>query len=233
MRGRAGLKPHSNVVLFSNTPTLHINIFARLSPHPNPLPGGEREPKRDGDASTQPALLPLPFGERAGVRGRASLKRHGNGEMFSNSSRDAAVYNGIPFKGGMRMQHHDDLSAHDLAALQGTWEQVAHEADGITNPPDEYGALGAITTFSGQHFAVHARDGELLLEGNFTLDATTTPKSITWTDAIGADAGKQLPASYVLDGDHFVFIAADEGCSRPYEFRTVPGLTMRRFIRSR
>ncbi|GLQ49530.1 TIGR03067 domain-containing protein [Dyella flava] len=126
---------------------------------------------------------------------------------------------------------HDDLSARDLAALQGTWEQVAHEADGIANPPDEYGAPGAITIFSGQHFAVRTREGDLLLEGSFTLDASATPKAITWIDAIGEDAGKHLPASYVLDGDHFVFIAADEGCPRPTVFRTERGQTMRTFVR--
>lgn len=129
------------------------------------------------------------------------------------------------------MQRDNDSSARDLTALQGAWEQVAHEADGIINPPDEYGAPGAITTFSGQHFAVHTIEGELLLEGSFSLDATLSPKAITWTDAIGADAGKQLPASYMLDGDHFVFIAADEGCPQPTQFRTEPGLTMRTFVR--
>jgi uncharacterized protein (TIGR03067 family) len=129
------------------------------------------------------------------------------------------------------MKRDDDLSARDLAALQGKWEQVAHEADGIVNPPDEYAAPGTITTFSGQHFAVRTHDGELLLRGSFTLDASVAPKAITWTDAIGVDAGKQLPASYVLDGDHFMFIAGDEGCPRPTAFQTVPGQTMRTFIR--
>jgi uncharacterized protein (TIGR03067 family) len=67
--------------------------------------------------------------------------------------------------------------------------------------------------------------------GVFVLDADTTPKSITWVDAIGADAGKSLPASYRLEGDHFVFIAADEGMPRPTVFSTGPGQTMRTFVR--
>lgn len=122
-------------------------------------------------------------------------------------------------------------SQEDLARLQGIWEQVAHEADGIADPPDEHGAPGAITTFTGQRFVVTTVEGAILLEGSFTLDASMTPKAITWVDAIGADAGKQLPAIYILDGDHFVFIAADEGCPRPTVFRTSPGQTMRSFIR--
>jgi uncharacterized protein (TIGR03067 family) len=128
---------------------------------------------------------------------------------------------------------HEHATEQDLAALQGVWEQVAYEADGMVDAPDETGAPGALTTFEGHHFAVHTREGEMLLEGSFILDASATPKAITWIDAIGADAGKHLPASYVLDGDRFIFIAADEGCPRPTTFRTTPGLVMRAFIRRR
>lgn len=121
----------------------------------------------------------------------------------------------------------------DLEALQGSWEQVGLEVDGVSNPPDEHGAPGALTTFSNHQFSVHTVDGDLLLEGAFTLDASTMPRSITWIDSIGADKGKQLPASYELNGDHFVFIAGDEGASRPTVFYTGPGQTMRTFVRTR
>jgi uncharacterized protein (TIGR03067 family) len=121
----------------------------------------------------------------------------------------------------------------DLAALQGTWKQIAHEADGIVNPPDDLSPPGAITTINGHRFAVHTVEGELLLEGSFTLDTSLTPKAITWVDAIGPDAGKSLPASYVLEGDHFQFIAGDEGAPRPVVFRTSTGQTMRTFARKR
>ena len=50
---------------------------------------------------------------------------------------------------------------------------------------------------------------------------------------MGPDAGKQLPAIYVVEGDDFTFIAAYEGSSRPTEFRAVEGLTMRTFVRDR
>jgi uncharacterized protein (TIGR03067 family) len=124
-------------------------------------------------------------------------------------------------------------SERDLAQLQGEWVQVAHEADGVIDAPDDHGSNGAVTTISGRHFAVHSLAGELLLEGNFTIDASLTPKAITWVDAMGEDAGKHLPASYVLEGDRFVFIAGDEGKPRPVVFRTTPGLTMREFVRKR
>jgi uncharacterized protein (TIGR03067 family) len=126
---------------------------------------------------------------------------------------------------------HEHDSAFDLAALQGAWEQIEHQADGVCNPPDEHGAPGALTTFVGNHFAVRTIEGILLLEGRFELDAAARPKAITWIDSMGSDKGKRLPASYALDGDHFVFIAGNEGTPRPVIFRTVPGQTMRTFVR--
>jgi uncharacterized protein (TIGR03067 family) len=124
-------------------------------------------------------------------------------------------------------------SARDLAALQGAWEQVDFEENGVRNPPDEHGAPGALTLIRGNRFEVRTTEGALLLEGSFTLDATVVPKAITWVDSIGADAGKHLPASYRLEDDRFVFIAADEGMPRPTVFSTVPGQTMRGFVRRR
>ncbi|MBA2587491.1 MAG: TIGR03067 domain-containing protein [Alphaproteobacteria bacterium] len=117
----------------------------------------------------------------------------------------------------------------DLAALQGSWLQVGFEENGVVDPPDAHGAPDALTTFHQNHFAVRTADGTVLLEGTFTLDESA--KTVDWTDTIGADAGKTLPAIYRLDGDHFIFIAADPGAPRPTEFRTGPGQTMRTFVR--
>lgn len=119
----------------------------------------------------------------------------------------------------------------DLQALQGIWEQTALEDSGVLNPVDAHSAPGAITTIAGDRFEVTTVSGEVLLAGRFFLDSTTSPKRITWIDSMGDDAGKQLPASYRLEGDEFVFIAADEHMPRPSEFRTGPGQTMRTFIR--
>ncbi len=108
------------------------------------------------------------------------------------------------------------LSDPDFQALQGTWEQTRLEDSGVLNPADAHSAPGAITTISGDRFEVRTVDGAVLLKGRFLLDSTTTPKSITWVDAIGDDAGKYLPASYRLEQDEFVFIAADEHQPRPH-----------------
>ena len=119
----------------------------------------------------------------------------------------------------------------DLQALQGAWEQTSLEDSGVLNPLDAHSAPGAITTITGDRFEVKTVAGEVLLAGRFYLDSSTVPKRITWVDAMGDDAGKHLPASYRLDGDEFVFIAADEGMPRPLAFSTGPGQTMRTFVR--
>ncbi len=123
------------------------------------------------------------------------------------------------------------ISDPDFLALQGAWEQTSLEDNGVLNPPDAHTAPGAITTITGEHFEVKTVSGEVLLAGRFSLDSTTAPKSITWVDSMGEDAGKQLPASYRLEGDEFVFIAADESMPRPLSFSTGPGQTMRTFVR--
>ena len=44
---------------------------------------------------------------------------------------------------------------------------------------------------------------------------------------------RRLPASYTLEGDHFIFIAGNEGAPRPTVFQTTAGQTMRSFVRRR
>ncbi len=120
----------------------------------------------------------------------------------------------------------DRTSEHDIAALQGDWEQIGLEVDGVANPPDDYGT-DLLTTIAGSKFTVRAVDGTVVLAGSFTLDASTVPKSVTWIDSMGADTGKALPAIYTLDGDTFTFIAGDESAPRPQRFATGAGQTMR------
>src|SRR5262249_50810429 len=102
---------------------------------------------------------------------------------------------------------------------------------GIIDPLDDLSA-GVFTTIDGAQFSVHTPEGVLVLAGSFVLDATTLPKSITWVDSMGPDAGKQLPAIYILQGDEFTFIAAYAGAPRPSAFRATEGLTMRSFVRA-
>ena len=131
----------------------------------------------------------------------------------------------------MNHEANTDACRRDLERLQGTWEQTGLEADGIALSHDEHSPPDSLCSFDGNRFCVRAADGSVLLEGAFTLDATTDPKSITWVDSMGEDQGKHLPAIYELEGNAFVFVAADEGAPRPTAFRTETGQTLRRFAR--
>ena len=68
------------------------------------------------------------------------------------------------------------VSERDLRALQGTWQQVAFEENGIASRAYRHGAPDALTTIDGHHFSVRTAAGQLLLEGSFTLDASVTPR---------------------------------------------------------
>ena len=126
----------------------------------------------------------------------------------------------------------DPSTRTDFDRLQGVWSQTYLEADGVVEPADdEHTAPGAVCIFEGNTFKVVTPADDLLLKGTFELDASTTPKAITWVDSIGEDAGKKLPAIYELTDRTFRFIAADEGEPRPSQFKTVVGLTMREFAR--
>lgn len=120
----------------------------------------------------------------------------------------------------------------DLALLQGVWEQVGVEVNGVPNVADEYSASGTLTIIDGNEFSVVNAEGDVLLTGSFSLDATTIPRQATWIDDMGPDKGKQLPGIYNLSGDSFVFVAAgDERTAKPTDFRTETGQTLRRFVR--
>ena len=125
----------------------------------------------------------------------------------------------------------DEATISDLRRLQGRWRQVRFEENGAIDPPDTHSAPGAILTIDGNRFHVGVPGRETILEGSFALDARTAPKSITWTDATGEDAGKSLPAIYALSDTHFTFVAADEDMARPEDFSGVQGLTLRALVR--
>jgi uncharacterized protein (TIGR03067 family) len=114
----------------------------------------------------------------------------------------------------------------DMKKLQGTWKQIAYERDGIEEPLDEHG-WEPKATFAGDTFIVTLADGSTPIKGTYTLDPTREPKAMDLTDTFGEDAGKTFLAIYSLEGDRFIFCAADAGQERPTEFRTRPGQVLR------
>src|SRR3954451_20096188 len=107
------------------------------------------------------------------------------------------------------MRHTDsksrsDATAKEVEKFQGTWRQIAHERDGVADPPDERGWDPRVT-FAGDTFVVTLADGSTPIKGTFRLDPTRDPKTVDWTDTFGEDAGKTFLAIYTLDEDRFTF----------------------------
>jgi uncharacterized protein (TIGR03067 family) len=124
------------------------------------------------------------------------------------------------------MEQPADEVVEEMKKLQGVWQQIAYERDGVSDPPDEQG-LEPTTTFVGDRFVVTVADGSTPIRGTYRLDPTKNPKTVDWLDAVGEDAGRTIPGIYSLEGDRFVFCAAYAGQERPTEFRTRPGEVLR------
>ena len=58
----------------------------------------------------------------------------------------------------------------DFQQLQGDWQQVAYERDGVKQPIDDEAAWNPRTTFRGNEFIVTIADGTTPIKGTFTID---------------------------------------------------------------
>ena len=130
----------------------------------------------------------------------------------------------------MTLDSRDSLIEKELQKFRGVWKQVAYKRDGVKEPLDEQG-WDPTTTFTDREFVVTLADGSVPIRGPIESIPRRTRAPSTWTDAIGEDAGKTLPAIYSFQDDRFTFCAAYPGLDRPTEFRTGPGQVLRVFER--
>lgn len=121
----------------------------------------------------------------------------------------------------------DPAIQKEIELFQGTWKQIGYERDGVVEPIDDEKDWQPITTFKGTTFEVRIADGSTPIRGTFRVDPTLNPKAVDYTDTHGQDAGLTFPAIYRFEGDRLIFCAADQGQSRPTEFKTRPGWVLR------
>jgi uncharacterized protein (TIGR03067 family) len=122
-------------------------------------------------------------------------------------------------------------SEKDLALLQGAWEQVRHESNGVAISEGDMDLAGTCVTFAGNDFTVTSANGEVILKGSVLLDVATIPRQVTWIRATGPDTGKPISAIYTVSEDEFVFVYARDGGAKPTGFHADAGQAMRRFVR--
>jgi len=113
-----------------------------------------------------------------------------------------------------------DAARKDLAALQGTWNLVAMEAEGDDVPADAIKGWHAV--YEGDALTLHS-ETEVRRHGITTLDPSRNPKAINTWDQDGPYDDRTVPGIYELKGDSLKLCFARPGEQRPTEFTTKKG----------
>ena len=107
----------------------------------------------------------------------------------------------------------------DAKALQGYWESTKAELAGQAMP-DEVLKTISLKLDNGKYEVSVAGAPD---KGDYTLDPTSKPKSMTITGTEGPNNGKTFPAIYELKGDTLRICYDLSGAKRPAEFKTSAG----------
>jgi uncharacterized protein (TIGR03067 family) len=110
-------------------------------------------------------------------------------------------------------------SFDDDKAVQGMWSPVKAELAG--QPMTE--ALLKTIRLKLVNGKYEVFVGDAPDKGTYTIDSTTTPKSITITGTDGPNRGRTFPAIYELNGDTLRICYDLSGAKRPTEFKSVAG----------
>jgi uncharacterized protein (TIGR03067 family) len=100
--------------------------------------------------------------------------------------------------------------------LNGTWEMVRVVVDGKEQQEE------VTVTLKDAKYTAQVGD-EVVDEGTFKLDPTTTPKSLDITPTSGPEKGKTSLGLYEVKGDNLRICFAPEGKSRPKAFESKEG----------
>jgi uncharacterized protein (TIGR03067 family) len=108
----------------------------------------------------------------------------------------------------------------EMARLEGEWAMVSGEADGQPLPAEyvknaKRVAKDGVTTVT--------IGGQVFMRAKYTVDPTTTPKSIDYAMTEGLTTGKTQLGVYELDGDTVKFCFAAPGQARPADFKGESG----------
>jgi uncharacterized protein (TIGR03067 family) len=110
-------------------------------------------------------------------------------------------------------------SPDDAKAIQGNWKPSAAELAGQPMPDAVLKTI-SLKLDNGKYevFVGAAPD-----RGTYTIDSTTSPRSMTISGTEGPNTGKTYPAIYELKGDTLRICYDLSGAKHPTEFKTVAG----------
>ena len=107
----------------------------------------------------------------------------------------------------------------DLQKLQGEWNIVFLEVDGIAPAPNTF--AGAKITIEGDRFTTLGMGG--IFEGNLAVNSASSPKSLRMAFTAGPEKGNTNHGIYELEGDRLRLCLCVTGGAAPTEFATSPG----------
>jgi uncharacterized protein (TIGR03067 family) len=107
----------------------------------------------------------------------------------------------------------------ELQRLQGTWNIVFLEVEGMTPAPNVY--AGASIEVKGDRFTTRAMGA--VYAGTISLDAESVPNKLQMKFTEGPEKGNTNNGIYELEGDRWRFCVNMKGGPAPTEFVTSPG----------
>lgn len=106
----------------------------------------------------------------------------------------------------------------DAKAIEGSWTPIRAEFGGQPMPEAILKTI-SLKLADGKYEAM-AQGPDY---GTYSLDATTTPKSMTVIGTDGPNKGKTFPCIYELNGDTLRICYDLSGTKRPADFKSVTG----------
>jgi uncharacterized protein (TIGR03067 family) len=107
----------------------------------------------------------------------------------------------------------------EAKAIQGNWTPATAELAGQPIPEAVLKTI-SLQLDAGKYNVSVGGDPD---KGTYTIDATTTPKSMIVTGTEGPNRGKTFPAIYEINGDTLRICYDLSGAKRPTEFKSVAG----------
>ncbi|HVN08094.1 MAG TPA: TIGR03067 domain-containing protein [Patescibacteria group bacterium] len=107
----------------------------------------------------------------------------------------------------------------ELERLQGAWNVIFLEVDGMTPAPNVY--AGSTIEVKGDRFTTRAMGA--VYSGTLELDAEKVPNQMRMKFTDGPEKGNTNNGIYELEGDRWRFCLNLKGGPAPTEFATSPG----------
>ena len=133
--------------------------------------------------------------------------------------RDVKLIFGFGFALAASLSAFAAICPDDADAVQGDWTPAKAELGGQPMPDAVLKSI-SLKLDNGKYevFVGSAPD-----RGMYTIDATTTPRSMTITGTKGPNSGRTFPAIYELEGDTLRICYDLSGAKRPTEFKSIAG----------